>query len=215
VSGNTLAASQVGPNALAPGSAGSSGTLIGRALPVATYVFAILLVLGDYSRSAAGPNPENQPVQTIENLVETTFRSEISPLELRLETPVRVRAGDLVPLRLVLANPTDEAVRIDLGGDPTAFDFIISTIDGVEIWRRLEGFAVGETLVPWTLEPGSSIRFTATWSQRDNDDRPVGSGRYRIAGTVSVPGTPDGWVTESRAFTIVPPSPAATMATTR
>lgn len=200
----TLVASQIGPRAFAWGPTGSPGIVIGRVLPAATYLFAVLLVLGDCSGSVGGSNPE-RPVQTLESPVQQqTPASEMAPLSLRLEAPSEVRAGESVPLRLVLVNPGPEPVTVDLGGDPTAFDFLIVASDGTAVWRRLEGVAVEDILVPRTVDPDSSIRFTATWPQRDNDGRQVGPGGYRVTGILPVVGTPGGWVTEAQTVVVLP-----------
>jgi hypothetical protein len=147
--------------------------------------------------------------------------TDTTPLDLRLEAPSRTRSGVHVPLRLVLSNPTPRPITIDLGGMPTAFDFVVHTVDGVEIWRRLEGTNIRDVLAPRTVEPGGSIRYTAIWPQRDDEGRPVRPGLYRVVGILPLDGVPGGRVTGGHTLEIATdfdasrPGPPISMAETR
>lgn len=122
-------------------------------------------------------------------------------LGLRLEAPAEVRSGEPVTLRLVLENRGDEPAEVELGGDPVAFDFVITADDGAEVWSRLEGVAVSDILQSRTLAPGETIEFTESWEQRGNDGRRVRPGTYRVRGILPV--VPDGWATDPQTMTIV------------
>ncbi|MGH7573559.1 MAG: BsuPI-related putative proteinase inhibitor [Longimicrobiales bacterium] len=122
-------------------------------------------------------------------------------LALTLEAPAQVRSGESVPLRLVLENRGDEPAEVELGGDPIAFDFVITADDGAEVWSRLEGVAVSDILQSRTLAPGETIEFTDSWEQRGNDGRRVSPGTYSVRGVLPV--VPDGWSTDARTMTIV------------
>lgn len=178
------------PGAPASGPSDDRDALTDRALPVASFILAILLVLGDCSGSTVAPDQETIPVPMTESHTPPRTHTDTTPLDLRLEAPSRTRSGVHVPLRLVLSNPTPRPITIDLGGMPTAFDFVVHTVDGVEIWRRLEGTNIRDVLAPRTVEPGGSIRYTAIWPQRDDEGRPVRPGLYRVVGILPLDGVP-------------------------
>ena len=137
------------------------------------------------------------------NAFEPPSRAEAPmPLELRLEIPERVRPGEPVPMRLVLANRGDAPVEVELGGSPIAFDLVVTAPDGAEVWRRLRGRPVEAILQLRTVEPGGEIDFADRWDQRDDRGRPVEPGSYRVHGVLPVPGSPEGWWTEARTLTI-------------
>lgn len=83
-----------------------------------------------------------------------------APLELRLEAPRQVRAGQPVPLRLTLTNRGDRPVEVELTGQPIAFDLAVVASDGTEVWRRLVGVPIEAILQPRTLAPGQEIAFS-------------------------------------------------------
>lgn len=151
---------------------------------------AILLVIAGCGGAANGPELDEPgraaPVAAPD------------PLRLRLEAPDGVRAGEPVPLRLVLENHGDRAVAVELGGAPIAFDFVVVGPDGSEVWRRLEGMPVEAILQLHTLGPGEALEFLDRWDQLDRRRRRVRPGDYRVRGVLPVVGEPGGWGTEVR-----------------
>jgi hypothetical protein len=128
----------------------------------------------------------------------------VYPLELGLEMPARVRAGQPVPLKTMLRNVGKEPLELSLGGaeDPAVFDFVATRKDGPEVWRRLYGAQLslnGRFLV---LAPGQTVIFGHTWDQRDNKGRWVPPGTYHLRGVI--PASGGAMNTESRVLVITP-----------
>ena len=105
-------------------------------------------------------------------------------------------------MRLVLTNRGTDTVEVELGGNPIAFDFIV-TADGAEIWRRLEGVAIEDILQVRTLAPGDSLDFAAAWNQRMNRGAAAEAGAYQVRGILPAIDPPGGWSTAVRTLTIV------------
>src|SRR5690606_18661121 len=76
------------------------------------------------------------------------------PLQWRLELPPRVRAGEPVPLRLVLENHGFHPEEVDMSGETLAFDAVVFSLDGFEVWSRLEMSFMPQILQTRTLGPG-------------------------------------------------------------
>jgi Intracellular proteinase inhibitor len=127
-----------------------------------------------------------------------------APLALRLEVPEQVRAGQSVPIRMVLENRGEAPYELELGGSPIAFDLVVGMPDGSRVWRRLEGMPVEAILQLRTLSGGMEMVFNDSWDQRDNRGRSVGPGTYRVRGVLPVLGIQGGWGTETRTLVIVP-----------
>jgi hypothetical protein len=125
------------------------------------------------------------------------------PLRLRLEAPHCVRAGQPVPLRLVLENQGNRPVEVGLGGRPIAFDFVITAPDGSELWRRTEDVAASLLLQLRTLAHREAIALSDSWNQQDHRCRRVEPGCYRVRGILPVEGAPGGWATDTHLITIL------------
>jgi hypothetical protein len=100
---------------------------------------------------------------------------------LRLEIPSEVRAGEPLLLRMAYKNPSARPVQLTLGGRP-AYDFIVTTPEGVEVWRWTHGAIILEILEVKTVMPKGELRFTAEWNQVDNKGVPVPPGIYLVRG---------------------------------
>jgi hypothetical protein len=126
------------------------------------------------------------------------------PLQLRLELPPRVHAREPVPLRLVLQNHGLQAEEVDLSGETVAFDIVVFSLDGFEVWSRLEIVLMPRVLQTRTLAPGESLAFTDAWLQRDRSGRQVAPGTYMLQGILPVAGVPGGWGTDLYMLAILP-----------
>lgn len=125
------------------------------------------------------------------------------PLELSLEAPREIPAGEPIPFRLILRNRGMDPIQVELGGEPITFDLLVTREeDGAEVWRRMEGYATEDILKIVTVPPGDSVVFADVWSSIGNDRRWVTAGRYRLRGILPVVGIPEGWTTEERAMVI-------------
>ncbi|HKT58430.1 MAG TPA: BsuPI-related putative proteinase inhibitor [Gemmatimonadales bacterium] len=100
----------------------------------------------------------------------------------RVHAPTSVRAGEPVPIQLVLTNRTERPLTIYLQGRPLAFDITVSREDGTVIWRRLQGQVVSAILAVRELKPAESLSFDAVWDGRLRDGRAAPPGRYLITG---------------------------------
>jgi hypothetical protein len=154
----------------------------------------VLIMLGPTAcgRAGNGAEPAMQSAST----------PPPSPLELRFELPAQVRAGEGVLMRMVLLNRGTDTVAVELGGNPTAFDFIV-TADGHQVWHRLEGVAIEDILLVRSLAPGDSLEFADTWNQRTDRGGVVEPGTYQVHGTLPAIEPPRGWSTAVRTLTIV------------
>jgi hypothetical protein len=95
-----------------------------------------------------------------------------------------VRSGEAVPITLRLTNTSRKPATVYLQGRPVAFDIIVSRHDGEVVWRRLEGAVVPAVLQVRTLGPGEVLEFNDSWSQRNNQGKPVRPGEYLVAGVL-------------------------------
>ena len=84
---------------------------------------------------------------------------------------------------MVLAHQaTDEPVQLDFSSSQK-YDFI-ATQKGREIWRWSRDKVFAMMLDQMILKPGESLRYTATWDQRDNEGEFVPPGGYEIVGVL-------------------------------
>jgi hypothetical protein len=102
-----------------------------------------------------------------------------------LDAPAEARLGQTVPLKLTWKNVTDRPVKLALSGRP-AYDFVVTTPDGREIWRWRHGQATLQILEIKTLNPGEELKGTADWQQVNNAGQPVPPGRYLVRGFLNI-----------------------------
>lgn len=72
-----------------------------------------------------------------------------------------------------------------MGGIPS-HDFVISTIEGKNIWRWQCGQVILDILGGETLEPGEELELIGEWEQVDNRGEPVPAGNYLIRGALNM-----------------------------
>lgn len=111
----------------------------------------------------------------------------ISPA-VELLLPPKVGVGDSVEITLRLRNDGSRPLDLQLPGRPVAFDIIVLSPDGTEVWRRLARSVVGSALMLLRLPPGGSKDFVVEWGQVSNDGHRVGPGRYRVQGILPTAG---------------------------
>jgi hypothetical protein len=104
---------------------------------------------------------------------------------LSLEAPDEVEAGQTVNLKLIWRNLTDQPVGLTLGGRP-AYDFVVTTNEGKQIWRWLEGEVVQQILEIKTVDPGQKLEFTLEWQPVDQAGAPLAPGRYLVHGILNL-----------------------------
>lgn len=106
-------------------------------------------------------------------------------LALWLGVPAEVQVGEIVPLKLKVKNTGECIFKLFLDGRP-AHDFVVTKLDGTEVWRWLHGHPIRPAIVEKTLQPGEELEFAAGWDQRDNDGNPIPAGTYFVQGVLAV-----------------------------
>jgi len=113
----------------------------------------------------------------------------IGSWSLAIRVPDSVRAGDSVPLALVLKNIGDSPLDPGLGL-PSDADFVVTRAgDTSEVWGNLHARKIlMGALRRGAISPGDSIRIEDHWDQRGNDGRPVRPGMYCVRGDLRTRG---------------------------
>ncbi len=104
---------------------------------------------------------------------------------LSLEAPDEVEAGQTVNSKLIWQNLTDKPVELILGGRP-AYDFVLTSSEGKEIWRWRDGQTVQEILEIKTMDPGQKLEFTSEWRLVDQSGAELPPGRYTLHGILNL-----------------------------
>lgn len=125
-----------------------------------------------------------------------------APLLLRLSVPQRMASGESIPMRLILENRGSVPMQLELGGEPLAFDFVVTSSDGSVVWRRLEGVPVESVLRVLPIAPGEVLQFEDVWHQQRTGGGQVAPGDYTVYGVLPVVGEDPGWVTETHQLRI-------------
>jgi hypothetical protein len=103
--------------------------------------------------------------------------------DLRLDLRVELRAGPAIVLTLSVHNRGQHAVELFLDGRPP-HDFIVTRVDGTQVWRAFDGQAREDVLEVRTLPPGQDLRWHAEWNRRDNHGEPIPPGTYLVDATL-------------------------------
>lgn len=104
---------------------------------------------------------------------------------LSLEAPDEVEEGQTVNLKLIWRNLTDRPIELTLGGRP-AYDFVVTTDEGKEIWRWLAGQTGQDILEIKTVGPGQKLEFTLEWQPVDQAGVALAPGKYLIHGVLNL-----------------------------
>src|SRR5262245_44699283 len=104
---------------------------------------------------------------------------------LSVEAPDEVEAGQTITLKLIWRNLTDHPVELTLGGRP-AYDFVVTSSEGKEIWRWLEGQAVQEILEIRKVDPGQKLEFMLEWQPVDQTGAALPPGSYLVQGILNL-----------------------------
>lgn len=127
------------------------------------------------------------------------------PVVLELRAPDRIRVGKPVPLKLTLRNVGPDSVLVTLGGKPTNYDFVVTRLDGKEVWSTPRDGMLAVALER-TLAPGGVLDFEKVWDQRDFRGEQVPPGSYQVRGILwGGPETMRGpWETEPKPLVAIP-----------
>jgi hypothetical protein len=111
-------------------------------------------------------------------------------LDLELQVPRRVPAGEPVPITLRVHNRTERALDLYLRGREITFDVEVARPDGEVVWRLLDDEIIPAILHLRTLQPDERIEIPATWDQRTKEGRLLEAGEYAARGFLLVEGAP-------------------------
>jgi hypothetical protein len=111
------------------------------------------------------------------------FESDNDAIEISLSAPPQARAGDDVPITIMVRNRQTRTVGLASVGPEITFDIVIVRADA-SVWRRLEGQTIPLALQIRMLEPGASIVLTDTWHAT------VAAGVYAIRGRIPTDAEP-------------------------
>ena len=109
----------------------------------------------------------------------------MSAIDYSLEAVSRVPYGETVRMKLTLRNVGNERVQFFTGGRPP-HDFVVTTVDGEEVWYwkcRQIGL---QRLAIKSLEPGEELEFVGEWQQVDTWGEPVPAGTYLVRGVLNL-----------------------------
>jgi hypothetical protein len=105
-------------------------------------------------------------------------------LQLRLTSPRPSYAtGAPVPLTLTVTNPGRSPLTLQFSSSQQ-YDFEVRR-EGQVVWRWSADRMFTQALTSLTLNPGTSLRFTETWKQQDNNGQPVPPGTYEVVATLT------------------------------
>lgn len=108
--------------------------------------------------------------------------SSASLPEVTLSAEPAVSSGEPIQLTMRLVNTTNAAFQLV---QPSSLDSDFAvTRNGQEVWRWSLNRVFLTVITTTELQPGESREYRATWSPRDNFDRPVPLGEYQIVGEI-------------------------------
>ena len=132
----------------------------------------------------------------------------LQAVEYSLEVVSQAPYGETVEMKLMLRNVGDGPVSFLLGGSP-AYDFVVSTPDGEQVWHWKCAKITLLLLDSKTLEPGEELEFVGEWEQVDNRGEPVPPGTYLVRAVLNLD-PPEKLVTEARELEVQMPTTADT-----
>ena len=124
-----------------------------------------------------------------------------SAIAYSLEVVSQAPYGEPVQMKLTLQNVSDEPVSFFLGGWP-AYDFVVSTPDGEQVWHWMCAKVALASLNIETLEPREELAFIGEWEQIDNRGEPVPPGVYSVRGVLNLE-PPEKLVTETHKLEVL------------
>ena len=148
-------------------------------------ILALLAVVATGCEEAAQPRdlPPNMPA--------TSPTLNESALSMILHLPSEVKAGEPVPLSLVVRNTSQQPVYLETGDSTTTFDVRVMDQSGKTVWRRMHERESLAALHEQNLAPGEEVQFADTWDQRSNAGARVPQGKYEVHGTLDAQGDRD------------------------
>jgi hypothetical protein len=144
-------------------------------------ITAVVLVGIFILSSCSSPGPADKPGPK-PSLKSGTHESTATVDSLKLTIKVgrtQYQRNQPVPLRLVVANNSSKRIDLKFPSSKT-HDFQIIDNHGREIWRWSAGKVFAQAFVERQLGSGEDEIYTAQWNQKDNDNKDVSPGKYRV-----------------------------------
>jgi hypothetical protein len=125
--------------------------------------------------------------------------AKYTELDRWLEMPSKVRAGEIVSLKLKVKNRSNSSLYIPLKVFPY-YNFIVTRLDNAAVWCKFgvitdrincNGVEREGPIEPVILNAQEELELTAAWDQRDWEDNSVSPGTYWVRGILYIGGWPD------------------------
>jgi hypothetical protein len=97
--------------------------------------------------------------------------------------PATARVGDSVAIELRVENVSGKPMSLSLQGREIAFDLVVTTGEGLTVWRRLQNQTLQSILQLKTLEAGESFVLRDVW-------RANAEGSYLVSGVIPTDAEP-------------------------
>ncbi|MCC6772704.1 MAG: hypothetical protein IT360_16040 [Gemmatimonadaceae bacterium] len=120
-----------------------------------------------------------------------------------IEVPENVRASDVLTVRAIISNPTNDALLIGVPGPPPLVNVEVRSRSGALVWSRVTANAIlGQSQYVWRVGPGEEYRAVVEWDLVSDAGIRARVGDYSVAASIEV----DGRLVQSSSvpFTIVP-----------
>jgi len=102
----------------------------------------------------------------------------------RIDVAVSPSAG-AYRIAMIVTNVSDKLLPFRFGSGQT-YDFVIHDVaSGKEVWRWSNGNFFTQVVRSDSIRPGGKWQFEVTWNRKDNDDKPVPAGQYRVIATIT------------------------------
>ena len=154
-----------------------------------------LLLLMLFTLSCAGDGASESP----DTNPDTTSLSAVADtVQVQLVLPEQARTGDSVTITVRVQNISERRLDLALVGREIAFDILIRTRAGAQVWRRLEHRTLQSILQLKSLAPGEAFELRDTWAAG-------APGEYLVTASLPTDGEP--LVTRQPAILRVVPRP--------
>jgi hypothetical protein len=132
----------------------------------------LLMVLGACNVERAREQPE---------VNSSTQPAPIDSVRVGLAVPNDARAASAIPVEVTVQNISRRNIELHLQGRDIVFDITVSNVDGMVVWRRLEGVAVQAILRLEPLAPDQVLTLRSAWPKEASA---VPAGEYDVFASI-------------------------------
>lgn len=98
---------------------------------------------------------------------------------------VTSQSAEGIKITMVALNVSDKILPFRFGSGQT-YDFVIhEAASGKEVWKWSNGNFFTQVVRTDSIRPEGRWQFEITWNRKDNDDKPVPAGRYRLTAIIT------------------------------